>query len=211
MLAIIFIVDGFWSAWRSVGSAPARAAAWAGWGTLVPLAVLASLWVAFGNLDRDFGYAAAALVLTALFIAGGEAIARREAPPLKGGLAVSFAFLGAGVAAMLMLHMALGPLWTTMLAGALAVVPALATRIRTYPVLGWLSVGAVLVVLGRIVFDPTIVARLRTRQNARLQRASARLRRAGARLRLRRLAARPHHGGTTASRHGGGGRAASHC
>jgi uncharacterized membrane protein len=157
VLAIIFIADGFWSAWRSVGSAPARAAAWAGWGTLVPLAVLASLWVAFGNLDRDFGHAAAAFVLTALFIAGGEAIARREVPPLKGGLAVSFAFLGAGVAAMLMLHMAFGPLWTTMLAGALAVVPALATRIRTYPVLGWLCVGAVLVVLGRIVFDPTIV------------------------------------------------------
>ena len=118
-LAIMFLVDGFWSAWRSVGSAPARAAAWAGWGVLVPLVVLASLWVAFGNLDRDLGYAAAALVLTAVFIAGGEIIARREAPPQKGGLAVSFALIGAGVAAMLMLHMALGPLWTTMLAGAL--------------------------------------------------------------------------------------------
>jgi len=150
-------VDGFWSAWRSVGSAPARAAAWAGWGVLVPLVVLASLWVAFGNLDRDLGYAAAALVLTAVFIAGGETIARREAPSEKGGLAVSFALIGAGVAAMLVLHMALGPLWTTILAGALAVVPALATRMRSYPVLGWLSVGAALVVLGRIAFDPTIV------------------------------------------------------
>lgn len=157
VLAIIFLVDGFWSAWRSVGHAPARAAVWAGWGTLVPIVVLASLWVAFGNLDRDLGYAAAALVLTAVFVAGGEAIARREDPALQGGWAVSFALLGSGVAAMLMLHMAFGPLWTTMLAGALAVVPALATRIRTYPVLSWLSAGAVLVVLGRIVFDPTIV------------------------------------------------------
>jgi uncharacterized membrane protein len=157
VLAIVFLVDGFWSAWRTIASSPARAAAWAGWGTLVPLVVLASLWVAFGNLDQDFGYAAAALVLTAIFMAGGEALARREDPALKGGLAVSFAVLGAGVAVMLMLHMAFGPLWTTMLAGALAVVPALATRWRLYPVLGWLSVGAVLVVLGRIVFDPTIV------------------------------------------------------
>ncbi len=157
VLAILFLVDGFWSAWRSVASAPARAAAWAGWGVLVPLVVLASLWVAFGNLDRDLGYAAAALVLTAVFIAGGEIIARREAPSEKGGFAVSFALIGAGVAAMLVLHMALGPLWTTILAGALAVVPALATRMRSYPVLGWLSVGAALVVLGRIAFDPTIV------------------------------------------------------
>ena len=44
-----------------------RAAAWAGWGTLVPLVVLVSLWVAFGNLDRDLGYAAAALVLAVVF------------------------------------------------------------------------------------------------------------------------------------------------
>jgi uncharacterized membrane protein len=157
VLAIVFLVDGLWSAWRTIATSPARAAAWAGWGTLVPLVVLASLWVAFGNLDQDFGYAAAALILTAIFVAGGEGLARREAPPLTGGLAVSFALLGAGVAAMLMLHMAFGPLWTTMLAGALAVVPALATRWRLYPVLGWLSVGAVLVVLGRIAFDPTIV------------------------------------------------------
>ncbi|MDQ2704669.1 MAG: DUF2339 domain-containing protein, partial [Pseudomonadota bacterium] len=157
VLAIVFLVDGFWSAWRSVHSAPARAAAWAGWGTLAPLVVLASLWAVFGNLDRDLGHATAAFALTAIFIAGGEAIARREMPPLKGGLAVSFALAGAAVAAVLMLHMAFGPLWTTMLAGAFAVLPALATRWRSYPVLGWLSVGAVLVVLGRIVFDPTIV------------------------------------------------------
>jgi uncharacterized membrane protein len=157
VLAIIFLVDGFWSAWRTIATSPARAAVWAGWGTLVPLVVLASLWVAFGNLDRDFGYAAAALVLTAIFVVGGEALARRTTPPLTDDVAVSFALLGAGIAAMLMLHMAFGPLWTTMLVGALAVVPALATRWRSYPVLGWLSVGTVLVVIGRIVFDPTIV------------------------------------------------------
>lgn len=157
VLGIVFLVEGLWGPWRSVGSAPARAAAWAGWAALVPLAVLASLWAAFGNLDRDLTHAAAALVLTIVLAAGGEAIARREAPPQAGGLAVSFLLLGAGGAAMLMLHMAFGPLWTTMLAGAFAVVPALATRIRPYPVLGWIAVGAVLVVVGRIAFDPTIV------------------------------------------------------
>lgn len=157
VLAIIFLVDGFWSAWRCAGSAPVRAAAWAGWGALAPLAILASLWVALGNLDRDLGYAAAALGLGAAFIAGGEAIARREEPALKGGLAVSFALLGAGIAATLMLHMAFGPLWTTMLVGLLAAAAALATRLRAYPVLGWLSVGASLVALARIAFDPTVV------------------------------------------------------
>jgi uncharacterized membrane protein len=157
VLAIIFIVGGFWSAWRSVGSEPTRAAAWAAWGALAPLAILASQWVAFGNLDSDLGYATAAFVLAVFFAAAGEAMARRETPPLRGGLALSFALLGAGVAAMLTLHMAFGPLWTTMLAGAFAVLPALATRLRSYPVLGWLSVGSVLAVLARIAFDPTVV------------------------------------------------------
>ena len=160
VLAIVFLVDGLWAAWRSAGSAPARAAAWAWWGALVPLAVLVSLWVAFGNLDRDFVYAAAALALAAILVVGGEVVARREVPALNGGLAVSFMLLGAGVAWMLMLHMAFGPFWTTVLAAAFAVLPALATRSRGYPVLGWLSVGAVLVVLARIAFDPTIVGNL---------------------------------------------------
>jgi uncharacterized membrane protein len=157
VLAIVFLVDGFWSAWRSIGSAPARAAVWAGWGTLVPLVVLGSLWVAFGDFGRDVGYAASALALAAILAVGGEMLARRENSPLQGGAAVSFALVGAAVAAMLMLHMAFGPLWTTMLAGAFAILPALATRLRVYPVLGWLSAGAVLVVLGRVAFDPTIV------------------------------------------------------
>jgi uncharacterized membrane protein len=38
-----------------------------------------------------------------------------------------------------------------------AIVPALATRWRRYPVLGWLSAGAAVAVLARIAFDPTIV------------------------------------------------------
>ncbi|TIR45504.1 MAG: DUF2339 domain-containing protein, partial [Mesorhizobium sp.] len=80
-----------------------------------------------------------------------------EQPPLQGGAAVSFALGGAAVAALLMLYMAFGSGWTTMLLGAAAIVPALTTRWRAYPVLGWISVAAVVTVLGRIAFDPTIV------------------------------------------------------
>ncbi len=157
VLALVFLTDGYWAAWRTIAAAPSRAAAWTAWGSLVPLVVLSALWIAFGDLDRDFGHAAVALGLTVIFAAGGEALARRESPPLAGGLAISFALFGAMVAAVLVLHMALGPLWTTMLVGALATVPAFATRKRLYPVLGWLCVVPVLVVIGRAAFDPTIV------------------------------------------------------
>ncbi|WP_156371569.1 hypothetical protein, partial [Microbacterium sp. Leaf203] len=53
--------------------------------------------------------------------------------------------------------MAFGSGLTTVFAGLLAVVPALATRWRSYPVLGWLSVGSLIATICRVAFDPTIV------------------------------------------------------
>lgn len=156
-LGLVFIGAGFWAARRFVASARIRAACWAAWGVVAPLVILLALWFTFGNLDRDLGYAAAAALLVAVFVAGGEWIARGEEPPLQGGPAVSFALGGAAIAGLLMLHMAFGSGWTTILLGAAAIVPALATRWRSYPMLGWISVGAVIAVLGRVAFDPTVV------------------------------------------------------
>ena len=156
-LGLVFIAAGFWAARKFAASAHVRAASWAAWGVVAPLVILLALWFTFGNLDRDIVYAAVAALLVVVFAAGGEWIARGEQPPLRGGAAVSFALGGAAVAALLMLYMAFGSGWTTMLLGAAAIVPALATRWRAYPVLGWISVAAVVAVLGRIAFDPTIV------------------------------------------------------
>lgn len=156
-LGLVFLAAGFWAARRFAATAPIRAACWAAWGVIVPLAVLTALWVTFGDIDRDLGYALPALLLALVFTASGEWIARAEEPPLTGGPAVSFALAGAGIAGLLMLHMAFGSGWTTVLLGAAAIVPALATRRRSYPVLGWIAVGAAVAVLGRVAFDPTIV------------------------------------------------------
>ncbi len=156
-LGLVFIGAGFWAARRFAATAQARAACWAAWGVAAPLVILLTLWLAYGNLDRDLAYATVAALLVVVFAAGGEWIARAEQPPLKGDIAVSFALGGSALAGLLMLHMAFGSGWTTLLAGVAAVVPALATRWRSYPVLGWISVGAVVAVLGRVAFDPTIV------------------------------------------------------
>lgn len=156
-LGLIFIAVGFWAARRFAAIAPRRAACWAAWGVIVPLVVLLALWLTFGDIDRDLGYALPALLLALAFAAGGEWIARAEQPPLSGGPAVSFALAGAGIAGLLVLHMAFGSGWTTVLLGAAAIVPALATRWRSYPVLGWIAVGAAVAVICRAAFDPTIV------------------------------------------------------
>lgn len=156
-LGLVFIGAGFWAARRFAAGMQIRAASWAAWGVIVPLVILLALWFTFGNLDRDLVYAAAAALLVVVFAAGGEWIARAEEPPLKGDVAVSFALGGAAIAGLLLMHMAFDSGWTTILLGAAAIVPALATRWRVYPVLGWISVGAVIAVLGRVAFDPTIV------------------------------------------------------
>lgn len=159
VLALIFVAAGLWGAWRFASMGRYRAVAWAGWGVVVPLAVLGSTWIAFGNLDRDYSYAAAGLLIAAVLVAGAEWVARAERSPFAGGPAVSVVLAGAGAATLLMLHMALNGGWTTLALGVLAVVPAYATRVRTYPVLGWLSVAAAVAVLGRMGFDPTIVGK----------------------------------------------------
>ncbi|MES0195136.1 DUF2339 domain-containing protein [Mesorhizobium sp. M0011] len=156
-LGLVFIGAGFWAARRFAAGTQIRAASWAAWGVIVPLVILLALWFTFGNLDRDLVYAAVAALLVVVFAAGGEWIARAEEPPLKGGIAVSFALGGAAIAGLLLMHMAFDSGWTTILLGAAAIVPALVTRWRSYPVLGWISVGAVIAVLGRVAFDPTIV------------------------------------------------------
>ncbi|QKC97650.1 DUF2339 domain-containing protein [Mesorhizobium sp. NZP2298] len=156
-LGLVFIGAGLWAARKFAASSWLRSASWSASGVIVPLVILLALWFTFGNLDRDYLYAAVAALLVMVFAAGGEWIARAEEPPLKGGMAVSFALGGAAIAGLLTLHMAFDSGWTTILLGAAAIVPALATRWRSYPVLGWISVGAVIAVLGRVAFDPTIV------------------------------------------------------
>ncbi|WP_269931532.1 DUF2339 domain-containing protein [Aminobacter sp. HY435] len=157
VVGLVFAGAGFWSARRLAAASPWRAAAWTGWGVAVPLVVALSLWLTYGNPDRDLVRALIAAILAAAFVAGGEWIARGEEPPLHGGPAVSFALGGAGVALLLVLHIGFGSGLTTVLLGASAVLPALATRLRSYPALGWLCVGAAIAVLVRIAFDPTIV------------------------------------------------------
>lgn len=156
-LGAVFVLAGFWKANRLAGSDGFRAASWMAFAVIVPLAVLAALWVAFGNLDRDYAYALVGFLLAVVFAIGADRIGRAEVPLLRGGPAVSFGLAGAAAAALIAIHMAFGGGMTTVLSGAFVALPAVATRFRAYPALGWLSVAIAAIVTGRIAFDPTIV------------------------------------------------------
>jgi uncharacterized membrane protein len=157
VLGLVFLALGLATALRSAATDATRSASFALWSAAAPVAILAALWFSFGYTDYDFRYGALALALCGLLCVAAEAIARREEPAQRGGRAVAFVLAGAFAAAVLFVHAVFGTLLTTILCGLLALPPALATRYRSWPALGWLSVAAVAVTVARIAPDPTIV------------------------------------------------------
>lgn len=157
VLAGAMLAAGIALARLRVAARPGNAAAWAFWAALVPLWTVLTAWLTLGNLNVDWRFAFAALVLSAILAAAAELIARAEDTAQAGGRAVSCFAAGSAVALCLALLAGFGPLPTTVLTGLAAVVPAAATRLRRWPVLGWLSAGFAAVTLGRVGADPTIV------------------------------------------------------
>ncbi|MEX0955542.1 MAG: DUF2339 domain-containing protein [Rhizobiaceae bacterium] len=156
-VGLVFLACGFWQARKLVATAPNLSALWLSSAAIVPFLVLMMNWVAFGNLDKDLGHAFAAFCLAGLFAAAAEWLAWNEDPPSTGGLTVSIALSVAAVFLALGLTIGFSSGFTTILIACAAILPAFATRIREYPVLAWLSVGAVALTLLRVVINPTLV------------------------------------------------------
>lgn len=156
-LAVLFLAAGTALAWRLQRVDGRRAASWGFWAAVVPVATLAASWALSGNLNVDLPHALAAVALAAILAASGELLARAEDPPLQGRLPVSMLLAGSAAALALGLAMGLTPFWTTVLTGLAAALSAWLTRLRHYPVLGWLAAGFALVTFARITMDPTIV------------------------------------------------------
>lgn len=152
----LFLAAGVAVARLTVPAEPGRAAAWAFWAALVPLWVVATAWLSLGDLNVDWRFAAAGFAIAAILGGGAELVARAEAPPQAGGRAVSCLVAGAAAALCYALLAAFGPVLTTVLTGLAAALPAAATRLRSWPVLGWASAGLAAATLARIGIDPTI-------------------------------------------------------
>lgn len=157
VLGLLFLGIGLWTAQHSQAGDPLRAASWALWAAAVPNAILASLWFVFGYGGFDLRYGLLSAALATVLAVGAEIVSRREEPVHRGGWAVNFLLAGAFAAAVLFVHAVFGTLLTTILCALLALPPALATRQRSWPALGWLSVAALAVTVARILPDPTIV------------------------------------------------------
>ncbi|MHB2267332.1 DUF2339 domain-containing protein [Aliihoeflea sp. PC F10.4] len=155
-IAILVLIAGVFMARKLAAERALHAAAWAFWAAALPLVTVAATWVLVGNLNIDWRFALLALGLAGVLAASAELVGRAEERPQRGGSAVSFLAAGAAAAFCLALLAGFGPVMTTILTGLAAAVPAAATRLRSWPVLGWLSVGIAAVTLARIGVDPTI-------------------------------------------------------
>lgn len=148
---------------------PHFAALWSLLMGLVPVSIAAISFVNFGRLDRDWlhgGYAVAiGLILLALAewlfrrsTAGNKTAtgadingARDELMPVNLLVAGSFAAFAVG------LHALTNGLATTVLLSVIGFAYIAATRIRNWTALAWMMVAAILLTLGRIGWEPSIV------------------------------------------------------
>lgn len=157
LLAVGFAAIGVAALWLWKERAPGYAALWSVLMAVFPLAIMAVSFLAFGNLSFDPKHGLLALVFGLAFFAGAEIFSRRlslggAAPiPQWSLVAGGFDFL------VLALFALTDGLATTLLVAFLGLALVFATRLRAWPVLPWMMVGAALVVAVRIAWEPSIV------------------------------------------------------
>jgi uncharacterized membrane protein len=126
---------------------------WSAAGVFATLAILAALYYRIADFDQSIPFAGLALVLAAIAAWAAETLHKR---PPRPGQAASVAIFAAGTVAALALAltMALEHGWLT--AALALIVPGIAwiAEKRPFPALRWLAAAVVLLVLGRIAYDP---------------------------------------------------------
>jgi uncharacterized membrane protein len=130
---------------------------WSATAVFAPIAILIALYYRIAGFDRSIPFAGAAVVLAGAFALGTEAIGKSGERP--GSEVASAIFATGSIASLaLALSLALEKGWLTV---ALALmVPGIAwvAEKRTWPWLRWLAAAVTIGVLGRIIWEPRIVA-----------------------------------------------------
>jgi uncharacterized membrane protein len=131
---------------------------WCASAVLAPIAILAALYYRIGKFEPSIPFAAAALVLAALY---ALATAKMDRHPPRPGIAAAGAMFATGAVAALALAltMTLAKGWLTI--GLSLMVPGIAwvSEKRPLPALRWLAAVIGVLVLVRIGWEPRIVGR----------------------------------------------------
>ncbi|WP_075290267.1 DUF2339 domain-containing protein [Pararhizobium arenae] len=138
-------------------SRPVFAVCWSAIAAAAPAALMATSLIMTGNLFFDALHGGISILLGLVLIGLAEGAVRRGAD--ERGLIWMQAFLLAGSLGqfVIALHALTNGLVTTVSIAVVGVVYVAALRVRSWRALPWMMVGAALVVLARIAWDPTIV------------------------------------------------------
>ncbi|KQV43445.1 MULTISPECIES: DUF2339 domain-containing protein [unclassified Rhizobium] len=157
LLSACFVILTAVALFLRAGSRPVLAILWSAIGASVPAILIATSLIMTGNLFFDARHGIAALLFGVAFLGLAEGFSRRNVE--QRCLVWSHAFLLAGSLAqfVIALHALTDGLATTVGVAVLGALYVAALRVRAWRALPWMMVGAALVVLARIAWDPTIV------------------------------------------------------
>ena len=156
-LSALFVLFGTFVLARRPAANRQFAILWAGISAVVPNALLAMSFLMTGNFAFDLPHGLAAFA-GGLFLLGlVEWLYRGLVEERELDLAAGLLVLGSFGLFVIGLHAWTDGLATTLLIAFLGAGYTFATRLRSWPVLPWITVAAAVVVLARIAWDPTIV------------------------------------------------------
>ncbi|KQY20101.1 DUF2339 domain-containing protein [Rhizobium sp. Root482] len=156
-LSSIFVALGTVANRLHLKTHPPLAALWAAIMAVVANALTAMSLLMTGNLSFDLPHGLFALAAGIVFLAIAEWMARRGEPEETIRLPQSFLVAGSFGLFLIALHALTDGLATTLLIAFLGAAYVAATRLRSWPALPWMMVGAAIAVLARIAWEPTIV------------------------------------------------------
>ncbi|AYG68111.1 DUF2339 domain-containing protein [Rhizobium sp. CCGE531] len=154
-LGAIFVLLGAFFLGRFARQEKPYAALWSLVMAAAPLAIATISFVNFGNWTLDWLHGLYGVGLAVVLIALAEWQYRREGEAQD--LPTNILAAGSFAAAAFALHTLAHHATATILLPVLGIVYLLAGRMRNWPVLPWTMVAALIIAMGRIAWQPTIV------------------------------------------------------
>jgi uncharacterized membrane protein len=139
---------------------PPLATIWATIAAVVPIALIGMSLLMTGNLTFDLPHGLFALAAGLSLLGLAEWFSRKRAQGEGFDLPQAFLIAGSLGLIVISLHALTDGLATTILITLLGAAYVAATRLRSWPALPWMMVGAAVAVLARIAWEPTIVGPL---------------------------------------------------
>ncbi|WP_105432160.1 DUF2339 domain-containing protein [Neorhizobium sp. T6_25] len=159
LLGAVFTLLGFAFLKRFRRAEPEFSMVWSVLMSGVPVALATISFLNFGNLGRDWTHGLYGVGLGLVLLAGAEWLFRERDETSDGRIdwAANFFIAGSFAGFTFALHALTNGIVTTILLSVLGFAYVLGMRARPWPALPWMMAAAILMVFGRIAWEPTLI------------------------------------------------------